>query len=200
MNQTDSSNTATALSAPLLRLASDLGPLIGFFAAYEVWGIYAATGVFMAATLTALGFGWWRERKIAAMPLFTAILVLIFGGLTFVLKDPRFIKMKPTVLYSLFGVLLLGGLRFERQFLRVIFAEAFDLTDKGWRVLTWRWALFFFALAAANETIWRNVPEAMWVKFKVFGVMPLIFAFALAQTPFVLKHQIEKPDEAKPDS
>ena len=175
---------------PLLRIASDLGPLILFFATFEFYGIFVATAVFMAAVLATLGFGYWRERKFLPMPLFTAVLVLIFGGLTLYLKNDMFIKMKPTVLYAFFGVLLIGGLSFNRLFIKYVFAQAFELSETGWRKLTWRWGLFFVTLAGLNEAVWRNFSTAIWVDFKVWGIMPLIFLFALAQTPLVLKHQL----------
>lgn len=179
---------------PLIRLACDLGPLILFFATFEFYGIFAATAVFMVAVLAALAFGYWRERRLSPMPLVTAVLVLVFGGLTLYLKDATFIKMKPTVLYAFFGLLLIGGLRFNRLFIRYVFEQAFDLDEEGWRALTWRWGLFFFALAVLNEMVWRNFSTAAWVDFKVFAIMPLIFLFALAQTPLVLKHQIGEAD------
>ncbi|MBU6473655.1 MAG: septation protein A, partial [Alphaproteobacteria bacterium] len=159
---------------------------------FEVYGIFVATAAFMAAVLVALGFGYWRERKILPMPLFTAVLVLIFGGLTLYLKNDMFIKMKPTVLYAFFGVLLIGGLSFNRLFIKYVFAQAFELSETGWRKLTWRWGLFFVTLAGVNEAVWRNFSTSTWVDFKVWGIMPLIFLFALAQTPLVLAHQIEE--------
>jgi len=190
-----SSSAKPAAAAPLLRIATDLGPLILFFASFELYGIFVATAVFMVAVLAALGFGYWRERKFLPMPLFTAVLVFVFGGLTLYLKNDMFIKMKPTVLYAFFGVLLIGGLRFDRLFIKYVFAQAFDLSEHGWRKLTWRWGFFFMALAVANEAIWRNFSTATWVAFKVWGIMPLIFLFALAQMPLVMKYQIEEKIE-----
>jgi intracellular septation protein len=179
---------AKAAQSPLIKLALDLGPLLVFFVAFRFLGIYGATAAFMAAILIALAVGYARERKLSPIPLFTAVLVVIFGGLTLYLKNDTFIKMKPTVLYAFFGVLLIGGLAFNRLFIKYVFAQAFDLSEVGWRKLTWRWAFFALALALANEIIWRNFSTAIWVDFKVWGIMPLIFLFALAQTPLVLKH------------
>jgi intracellular septation protein len=178
--------------SPLAKLAFDLGPLIVFFAVFEYFGIYAATGAFMVAAVAALGFGYLHTRKLAPMPLFTAVLVLIFGGLTLYLKNDMFIKMKPTVLYAMFGFLLLGGLWFNHLFIKYIFAEAFDLSERGWRLLTLRWGFFFLVLAGLNEFVWRHYSTQVWVYFKVWAILPLIFLFALAQTPLVLKHQIEE--------
>ncbi|HTT83889.1 MAG TPA: septation protein A [Rhizomicrobium sp.] len=179
----------------LVRLALDLGPLLVFFAAYEFFGIFAATACFMVAVFAALGFGYVREHRFAPMPLFTAILVLIFGGLTLYLRNDIFIKMKPTVLYALFGALLLGGLAFNQLLIKYVFAQAFDLSNAGWRTLTWRWGTFFLALAALNEAVWRNFSTSTWVYFKVWAVIPLIFLFALAQTPLILRHGIEADAE-----
>ena len=128
------------------------------------------------------------------MPLFTAVLVMVFGGLTLYLKNEIFIKMKPTVLYGFFGAVLLGGLFFNRLFIKYVFAQAFELDETGWRKLTMRWGLFFLALAVINETVWRATSTATWVSFKVWGIIPLIFLFALAQTPLVLKHQAPEAD------
>ena len=175
----------------------DLGPLIVFFATYEFFGIFAATGIFMAAVLVVLGAGYAIERRLSPMPVFTAILVLIFGGLTLYLKNDIFIKMKPTVLYALFGAILLGGLGLNRLFIKYVFAHAFQLTDEGWRQLTWRWGVFFFALAALNEIVWRNFSTDSWVIFKVWIILPLISLFALTQSAFVLKHQL--PDSGPKD-
>ena len=114
------------------------------------------------------------------MPLVTAVIVLVFGGLTLVLQDETFIKLKPTIIYVLFGGVLLGGLAFRKPLLGMVFDSVFHLTDEGWRKLTLRWALFFFALAVLNEIVWRTQSTDFWVSFKVFGVLPLTFLFARA--------------------
>jgi intracellular septation protein len=179
------------MNPQIRRLALDLGPLFLFFASFQFAGIFVATGIFMVAVLAALGLGWHLEKKLSPIPLITAILVMIFGGLTLYLHNDVFIKMKPTILYAIFGVTLLGGLLFNRLFIKYVFAEAFDLTETGWRGLTWRWGIFFLILAALNEAIWRSTSTATWVAFKVWGIMSLIFLFALAQTPFLFKHHID---------
>jgi intracellular septation protein len=176
----------------LRRLAIDLGPLALFFGTYKFSGdFFIATGVFMAAILASLAISYWAERRLSPMPLVTAVLVLVFGGLTIGLKSEVFLKIKPTVLYAFFAALLLGGLAFNRLFIKYIFEQAFELTERGWRSLTWRWGLFFIFLAGLNEIVWRNMSTDFWVSFKFAGVLPLTFLFALAQTPFVLKHQVE---------
>jgi len=182
--------------SPLAKAALDFGPLIAFFAAYSAYDIYVATAVFMAGVFVALGVVYALERRLAPMPLFMAPLVLVFGGLTLWLQDETFIKLKPTVLYAFFGALLLGGLAFDRIFLKHVFSHVFRLPEAAWRALTWRWGVFAFALALANEIVWRSFSTDVWVAFKVWGFMSAIFAFSLAQTPFILKYQIE--DEGKP--
>ena len=180
---------------PLVRLGLDLCPLLLFFLVFQLGGIFAATGGFMLAVLVALGTGYVIERRLSPIPLFTAVLVIVFGGLTLYLKNDTFIKMKPTVLYACFGLTLLAGLRFGRLFLKYVFAAAFELSAEGWRKLTLRWGFFFIGLAILNEIIWRSMPTDNWVKFKVFGIIPLIILFALAQMPLVLKHEVkESPD------
>jgi intracellular septation protein len=183
--------TASRKISPLQRLGLDLGPLLIFFIAFQWGGIFLATGTFMVAVLAALAVGYGLERRLSPMPLFTAVLVLIFGGLTLYLKNDTFIKMKPTVLYAGFGLTLLGGLLFKRVFVKYVFATAFELSEEGWRKLTIRWGVFFLILAAVNELVWRSMPTAAWVKFKVFGIIPLILLFALAQMPLVLKHEVK---------
>jgi intracellular septation protein len=173
----------------LRRLALDLGPLLIFFAAFKYLGIFGATAAFIAAVLIALVLSYLIERRLSPMPLFTAVLVVIFGGLTLYLKNEIFIKMKPTVLYGFFSAVLLGGLAFNRLFIKYVFAQAFELDEPGWQKLTVRWGLFFLCLAVVNETVWRMTSTATWVSFKVWGIIPLIFLFALAQTPLVIKHQ-----------
>jgi intracellular septation protein len=177
------------VNSQVRRLALDLGPLLIFFAAFKYLGIFGATAAFIVAVLVALAVSYLLERRLSPMPLFTAVLVVIFGGLTLYLRNDVFIKMKPTVLYGFFGAVLLGGLAFNRLFIKYVFAQAFELNELGWKKLTVRWGLFFLCLAAINETVWRSTSTATWVSFKVWGIIPLIFLFALAQTPLVIKHQ-----------
>jgi intracellular septation protein len=174
------------------RTALDLGPLLLFGATFGLFGIYVATGVFMAAACVALALGYMIERRLSPMPIATAILVLIAGGLTLYLKNDTFIKIKPTVLYASFGTVLIGGLAFNRLFIKYLFATTFQLDEDAWRSLTWRFGSFFFALAILNEIVWRNFSTATWVWLKVAGFLPLTLLFALAQVPFLLKHHVEE--------
>lgn len=190
---------------PLLKLVLELGPLVIFFlgnAYAERFGIaadrklFAATGVFIVATVLALGVHYALIRRLPIMPLVSGVVVVVFGGLTLALQDKTFIMMKPTIVNSLFGAVLLGGLAFNRSLLSVVLDSMFALTEEGWRKLTFRWGLFFFALAALNEVVWRTQTEDFWVNFKVFGIMPLTVAFALAQTPLLMRHERKEEAEA----
>ena len=177
---------------PILKLTLDIGPLVLFFAANSRFGIFAATAGFMLAVLIALGVSYAFTRHIPLMTVVTAVIVLIFGGLTLVLHDATFIKLKPTIIYLLFGGTLLIGLLLGKSLLGVLFDQMFHLTDEGWRKLTWRWALFFFALAALNEIVWRNASTDFWVSFKLFGVVPLTFLFGALQMPLINKYSVER--------
>jgi intracellular septation protein len=179
---------------PILKLVLDIGPLVLFFAANARFGIYAATGAFMAAVLLALAVSYALTRHIALMPVVTAVIVLIFGGLTLVLHNDLFIKLKPTIIYVLFGGTLLVGLLLDKPFLSILFDQMFHLTDEGWRKLTWRWVIFFLALAVLNEIVWRNFSTDVWVSFKLFGVVPLTFLFGALQYPLIMKYH---PDAQK---
>jgi intracellular septation protein len=181
-----------------LKLAIDLGPLLLFFGANAASGIYVATGVFMVGTFVALGFAWWRYRKLPVMLLVTAAIVLVFGGLTLYLRDDTFIKLKPTIVYLIFAGLLAGGLLMKKPVLELLFGAAFSLTEEGWRKLTWRWALFFVAMAIVNEAVRRNFSTDIWVSFKAFGFLPLTFLFAVAQVPLMQRYGLAEGNEAAP--
>jgi intracellular septation protein len=176
---------------PFLKLAFDLGPLVLFFAANSRYGIFTATATFMVAVVVALAASYALTRALPIMPVVTAIIVLVFGGLTLVLHNDLFIKIKPTIIYALFGAVLLGGLVFNKTFLGVVFDSLFHLTEEGWRKLTLRWAIFFFALAVLNEIVWRNTSTDVWVSFKAFGVVPLTFLFGALQYPLLKKYAAE---------
>ena len=177
---------------PMLKLALDIGPLVLFFAANSKFGIYAATGAFMVAVLIALAVSYALTRHIAIMPGVTAVIVLVFGGLTLILQDETFIKLKPTIIYVLFGGTLLAGLALGKPLLGLLFESVFHLTEEGWRKLTWRWAIFFLFLAVVNEVVWRTQTTDFWVSFKLFGVVPLTFLFGALQYPLLVKYNADK--------
>lgn len=192
------SETSAARPAPAwLRPTIDYGPIAVFFLVYLKFGLLPATGALMAATAVVLALAFAVERRIAMMPLVTAIIVGVFGGLTLLLQDETFIKMKPTIVQALFAAVLLGGLAFGRPLLKYVLGSALPLDDVGWRRLTLRWALFFIAMAALNEVVWRTQTTDFWVTFKVFGILGITLVFALAQTPLILRHRL--PEETAQD-
>jgi intracellular septation protein len=180
---------------PIVKLVLDFGPLVLFFFANSHYGIFVATATFMVAVLVALAISYILTRHLPIMPVVTAIIVVVFGGLTLFLHDATFIKVKPTIIYALFGAILLGGLFFNKPLLGIVLDSMFQLTEEGWRKLTFRWALFFFVLAVLNEIVWRNTSTDMWVDFKVFGVVPLTLIFGALQVPLLKKYEIEQPAE-----
>jgi intracellular septation protein len=189
---------------PLLKLALEFGPLAIFFFANSYgdrWfgvaedrRIFVATGIFIAASLIALALSKIIMNHLPRMAIVNAVVVTVFGGLTLALDDAFFIKVKPTIVNTLFGCILLGGLYFGRSLLALVLDSVLQLDEEGWRRLTLRWGLFFFVLAALNEVVWRTQSQDFWVAFKVWGVMPLTMIFALAQTPLILKHEIKRPE------
>ncbi|MBT5414988.1 MAG: septation protein A [Rhodospirillaceae bacterium] len=180
----------------LTRFLIDLGPLVVFFIAYNRADLMVATGAFMAATAVALAVSYAIERRIPKMPLVTGVVVMVFGGLTLWLANETFIKLKPTIVYTLFAVVLLGGLATGRLLLKPLFEMAFKLRDEGWRVLTLRWGVFFLAMAVLNEIVWRTMSTDVWVDLKVFGFLPITLLFALTQLPLIRRTMIEEPEGA----
>ena len=182
------------------KLLIDLGPLLVFFLVNflapvpSVMKIFVATGAFMIAMVAAMLFSAIRYRRISPLLWFSGIMVVILGGLTIWLHDETFIKMKPTIIYVMFGGLLLGGLWLNKPLLAIVFDSVFDLTPEGWRKLTLRWATFFLALAVLNEIVWRTQSTDFWVSFKVFGVLPLTFIFAGLQFPLLQKYATTKEE------
>lgn len=182
-------------------------PWVHWFVDYAGLGVFLLTLVLTKSAITAswaivggsllaLAVGLIWERRIAPMPLVTAVLGVIFGGLTLVFHDERFIKVKPTILYTAFGLFLVTGALRGKNPLKILMGDAFHLPDPVVRTLTLRYALFFFALAIANEAVWRTQSTVTWGFFKFPGVPALIFLFALTQAPLMMKHM---PDEAEKD-
>lgn len=196
---------------PVLKLALELGPLVVFFfgnsrgewlaerfpSLAEIGGpIFIATALFMAATVVALIVSWLLTRSLPIMPLVSGVVVLVFGGLTLWLHDEQFIKLKPTIINTLFGGILLGGLFFfKTSLLRYVFDSAFNIDEEGWNKLTLRWGFYFLAMAVVNEIIWRNFSTDFWVAFKVWGFTPLAIIFTMSQMPLIHRHSLEEAPE-----
>jgi intracellular septation protein len=176
---------------PVFKLATELGPLIVFFVANAKFNLFVATGAFMVAIVAAMIASYVVVRHVPIMAIVTAVIVLVFGTLTLVLHDETFIKVKPTIIYGLFAAILGGGLLFGRSFIAILFNQMFNLTPKGWRILTMRWALFFLGMAALNEIVWRTQSTDFWVAFKAFGAIPITMIFAMTQMPVIKRYHLE---------
>lgn len=200
--------------SPGLKFALEIGPLLIFFfvtmkgewlasvfPALRVFGkpLLIATALFMAATMIALAISWVKTRTLPLMPLVSAAVVLVFGGLSIWLQNDMFIKMKPTIIYTLFGALLLGGLWFNKALLGYVFDQAFTLDDAGWRKLSFRWGVFFICCAVLNEILWRSLAvmypaelaDKYWSGFKLFGFTGLTMVFVISQMPLILRHSLD---------
>jgi intracellular septation protein len=186
---------------PFLKLALEIGPLIVFFGAFRWYaeeplvlggtpyeGAVAATFFFVPAILLSLGVSWGMTRTLPRMAVVTAIVVVVFGGLSIWLNDDMFIKMKPTIVNALFAIGLGVGLAQGRSYLKYLMGDALPLTDEGWMIFTRRWMWFFVFLAVLNEAIWRTQSTEFWVSFKTFANLPLTLAFMASQWPMLKRH------------
>ncbi len=174
-----------------MRLTLDLGPLAVYFVAYSLThhNIFLSTGLFMAATLVAMGVSWALYRKISAIQCFSALMVLVLGGLTIVLHQEWIIKVKPTIYYVTLALVLAYGLLTGKPTLQAVLGQAYPgLTPVGWRLLTRNWALFFAAMAIANELVWRNTSTSFWLSYKLWGSLPATILFAAANVPMLIRH------------
>lgn len=175
-----------------LKLLIDLAPLAVFFIAYRFIGLLPATAVLIAATLASVVAAKLLLGKVSPMLIVTAVLVTVFGGLTLGMQDPRFIKMKPTIVNLMFAGALTYGLATGRNLLKTLLGEALHLTAEGWRLFTYRWIGYFVVLAGLNEFVWRtwNTPdtEYIWVNFKFPGLFVLSLIFSALQVPLLRRH------------
>ncbi len=175
----------------LLKFLLDLGPLVIFFGCYYAFGITAATAVFMGATVIAGIVTYVLTRKVSPLIVFSAVVVLIFGGLTIWLNDDLFIKMKPTIYYFAVAFILAGGLATGRLIIRDIMDLAVQLTDRGWELFTVRLVLFFAALAWLNVYVAQSYAFETWLWFKVWGFIPLNLLFFMAQVPLFMRYEVK---------
>lgn len=191
MEHLDTPNKKRDVS-PLLKLALEVGPLAVFFITNGKFGIFYATASFMAATLISLVTSRIFLKRIPVLALVTGVFVMIFGFLTIYLHDDTFIKIKPTIVNTLFALILAAGLYFRRPVLKLALGEILQMREEGWRLLTLRWIGFFLFLAILNEVVWRNFSTDTWVSFKSFGLMPLTFFFMMFQITLIMRHQISE--------
>lgn len=206
------SNSSEAQINPGLKLALELGPVILFVLAYNFGEPYApllglpeavhkpiflGTLVLMVATPIAIAVSYILTRKIPAMPLVTLVVVMIFGAITIYTQDAFFKKIQPTIVNTIFGAVLIGGMVFGKSFLKTVMDQAFAIDEEGWTKLTWRWGYFFLFLAVVNEIVWRNFSESFWVSFKLWGMTSLSFLFILSQMPLLMRHSTEPTSDEK---
>ena len=181
------------MNKSLLKFATDFGPLLIFFIVYSKSGknLSIAIPPLIIATIIAVVISYLVEKKIPYVPLVGGIIVSVFGGLTLYFKNPIFLYMKPTIINIFFGLVL----AFERFFtkehiLKKMLGKSISLSDEGWKELTIRWTIFFFALAMLNEYVWRTQTEEFWVNFKVWGILPITFIFTAFQMFLINKYKI----------
>ncbi|HEX5536759.1 MAG TPA: septation protein IspZ [Sphingobium sp.] len=172
-----------------LSLALDFGPLLVFFLAYKFWGVFTGTAAFMGAIAISVMVSKLKLGRVSPMLWLSAILVVFFGGLTIWFHDQRFIQIKPTIIYLFFATLLIGGLARGKPLLKYLLQAAYDgLSEEGWRKLSRNWAIFFIAMAGANEVMRETLSFETWLSVKVWGVTIVSFLFAAANIPMLLKH------------
>lgn len=173
-----------------LKLLIDLGPLVVYLAAWWLTkDVVRATAIFMGATFVAIAASWLKTRRISPMLLFSGVMVAVFGGLTVWLHDATFIKMKPTVYYLMVAGILGFGLYTDRPTLKLVLGQAYPgLSDLGWTKLTRNWAIFFVAMAVANEAVWRSTSMEFWLGYKLWGALPATILFAIANVPMLMRH------------
>lgn len=211
----DTETTPTAASKPKsgwLNLAVDYGPVLVFFAVYrmsspadhnnsvaEVLAVIKGTASFMVAAVIALLVSKWRLGKVSPMLWFSTALIVGFGSLTIFFGDPTFVQLKPTIIYTSFGVVLLGGFFMGRAMLRILLEAAFEgLSDAGWLKLSRNWGVFFLFLAVLNEVMRAQLSFESWLWAKLWVFLPLTFLFTFSQIPMLLKHGLSFEDKAEP--
>jgi intracellular septation protein len=206
----ESSGKMKAAAQGAGNLWTDIGPVLSFVIVYNVVrrfpdtqellskgnAIYWATGVFMATVVAAIGWTLSKGRKLPPMLMITGVVVLVFGGMTIALHNPKFAYYKPTIINLLFAGVILGSLAIGRNIWKTAFEHAFQLPDHAWKIFALRWAGLYIFLAIVNEVIWRNFSEDIWSNSKIFLTIPIVFVFMLLNLPFIMKHQIEPPEEA----
>ena len=181
------------MNKPFLKFITDFGPLLIFFTIYYKSGnnLSAAIPPLIISTIIAVAIMYFVEKKIPYVPLIGAIVISLFGGLTLYFNNPIFIYMKPTIVNLIFAaILLVSKSFFNRNFLKLFLQTAFQLNEEGWGKLNSRWAYFFIFLALLNEIVWRTQPEATWVNFKVWGMLPITIIFTAMQLPLINRYKL----------
>src|SRR4051794_12327782 len=178
-----------------MKFLYDLFPVALFFVAIQVWDIFVATAVAIAASIVQVGWLLVRKKKVEPMLWASLAIILVFGGLTLYLRDKTFILWKPTVLYWLFGAVLAGGALLGRNLIRALLSEQMTLPEPIWRRLNWSWVAFFALMGVVNLYVAFNYSEKVWATFKLFGGMGLMFLFVIAQSLVLAKYMHDEPQQ-----
>ena len=181
------------MNKSLLKFITDFGPLLIFFTIYYKSGnnLSVAIPPLIIATLIAVLISYMIERKVPYLPLIGGIIISVFGGLTLYFNNPIFLYIKPTIINIIFALVLFVGKKLlNKNFLKILFNNAFQINKTGWNKLNNRWMIFFIFLALINELVWRTQTEVVWVNFKVWGMLPLTFIFTAFQLPLINKYKI----------
>ena len=180
-----------------MRLLVDLGPLVVFFVANARYGVFVGTGAFIIAFLAGMAVSLIATHRVSKLQMFSGFLVVVMGGLTLWLHNETFIKIKPTLYYSVIAALLFFGLATGRPLLKSVLGSAYPGLDRtGWDKLTRNWAIFFLVMAVANEAVWRSVTTDQWISFKLWIALPATFVFALANVPMLMRHGLSAEEAA----
>ncbi len=207
LNTEPAEKSAAKKINPFLKSGLELGPIAAFFIGYgrikedtfhvfgqEYQGFIVATALFIPVLLASMAILWWLTGKLSRMQQMTAVLVIVFGGLSVWFNDERFFKMKPTILYAAFAIVLGIGLARGRSYLRVVMEEFIPMSSEGWMKLTQRMTFFFVLLAGVNEVVWRTMSTDAWVNLKTFGLPIALVVFVMSQGKLIEAHAIKEED------
>lgn len=184
----------------MLKFISEIAPLVAFFMGYFYGGnIESATLYMLITSLTCVSIYYFVEYKLPVSTLVSSGVLLVSASISLLTGNSVFIKIKPTILYIIFGSSFLYSAIKNKSFMKLMLSHFIQLEDKIWNILSYRVALFFLFMAVINEIAWRNFSEATWVKFKVFGALPVTIVFILLQLPFMYKNKLPEPEEEKKD-
>ncbi|MCP9307712.1 septation protein IspZ [Zymomonas mobilis] len=188
--QTDHSSRKTSSSSPsFVKMAIDYAPLVIFFLAYKMTGFFIGTIAFMVSMVVAIGVSRYKLGRVSPTLWLSFVLIMFFGGLTLWFHDQRFIQLKPTIIYSFFAVMLLGGRLLNKPMLKYIMEDAFDgVTEKGWLILSFNWGCFFLVMALLNEYLRTHFSFDVWLTLKIWGAMILSAVFGFANMPVLIKN------------
>ncbi len=165
------------MSPSILKFITEIVPLLAFFVTFKYYGMIIATSVIVALSIVSISITYYYHKKVPIINIFITFLLVILGTITVLTGNTTFIKIKPTIINLLFTVIILGGLIFEKLFIKQLFGNSITLSDEEWKIFSKRWAYFFLFLGIFNEIIWRNFSDELWVKFKVFGIIVFTIIF-----------------------